>query len=151
MEQNFRITEIKRVIMVGKDEYPEKMTSYGHTLNSNELIFHYSGQSTVYFDDLVLPTVPNTIRFLPKGDTKRYDVVRHENGDCIDVFFQTDRSPSALSILTARKTKSLARCSKSCLQPGWEKTTDIILNRFRFFIKSLPSFKKATLPRGNTF
>lgn len=91
MEQNFRITEIKRVIMVGKDEYPEKMTSYGHTLNSNELIFHYSGQSTVYFDDLVLPTVPNTIRFLPKGDTRRYDVVRHENGDCIDVFFQTDR------------------------------------------------------------
>ena len=41
MEETFVITEIKRIIMVGKEEYPEQMTSFGHTLNYNELIFHF--------------------------------------------------------------------------------------------------------------
>ena len=91
MEEKFIITEIKRVVMVGKDEYPDQTLSFGHTLRSNELIFHFSGYDTVYFDDLVLETKPNTIRFLPKGETDRYDVLRHERGECIDVCFQTDR------------------------------------------------------------
>ena len=97
MEERFIITNIDRVIMVGKDEYPAQVTSFKHRLNCNELIFHFSGYSTVYFNDLVLELKPNTVRFLPKGESKRYDVVRHERGDCIDVFFQTDRpiAPSA--------------------------------------------------------
>ena len=107
MEEKFVITEIKRIIMVGKEEYPEQITSFGHTLNCNELIFHISGHVTIYFDDLVLETRPDTVRFLPKGTTKRYDAVRHESGDCIDVFFQADRpiSPQALVIDAAHNEK----------------------------------------------
>ena len=85
------ITEIKRIVIVGKNEYSEPMLSFGHTLNYNELIFHFSGHATVFFDDLVLETKPNTIRFLPHGETRRYDVLRHEIGECIDVFFRADR------------------------------------------------------------
>ena len=77
--------------MVGKNEYSTPMTSFSHALEQNELIFHFSGQATVFFDDLVLETKPNTIRFLPKGEPKRYDVLRHERGECIDVFFSADR------------------------------------------------------------
>ena len=95
MEEKFVITEIKRVIMVGKNEYSEPMLSFGHTLNYNELIFHFSGHATVFFDDLVLETKPNTIRFLPKGETKRYDVLRKERGECIDVCFSADRPLSS--------------------------------------------------------
>ena len=91
MEEKFVITEIKRVVMVGKNEYSTPMISFGHTLNHNELIFHFSGHATVFFDDLVLETKPNTIRFLPQGETKRYDVLRHEFGECIDVCFSADR------------------------------------------------------------
>ena len=107
MEQNFVITEITRVIMVGKEEYPEQMTSFGHTLNCNELIFHISGHTTIYFNDLILETKPNTVRFLPKGTTQRYDVVRHKSGDCIDVYFQADRplSPQAFVIDVAHNEK----------------------------------------------
>ena len=94
MEGKFVITEINRIVMVGKSEYPEQMTSFGHTLSHNELIFHFSGYSTVFFDDLMLETKPNTIRFLPQGKTKRYDVLRHERGECIDIFFNTDRPVS---------------------------------------------------------
>ena len=91
MEEKFVITEIKRVVMVGKNEYSTPMISFGRTVNHNELIFHFSGHATVYFDDLVLETNPNTIRFLPQGETKRYDVLRHERGECIDVCFRADR------------------------------------------------------------
>lgn len=90
MEEKFVITEIKRVVMVGKNEYCAPMISFGHTVNHNELIFHFSGHATVFFDDLVLETKPNTIRFLPQGETKRYDVLRHERGECIDVCFSAD-------------------------------------------------------------
>ena len=86
MEEKFVITELRRVIMVGKDEYNEKLISFGHNIKSNELIFNFSGHSTVYFNDLQLEQYPNTIRFLPKGEVSRYDVLRHERGECIDIF-----------------------------------------------------------------
>ena len=50
METDFIVTDIKRVIMVGKDEYPEQITTFKHDLQSNELIFNFSGHSTVYFN-----------------------------------------------------------------------------------------------------
>jgi AraC-like DNA-binding protein len=85
--------------MVGKDEYPEQTISFGHTLEQNELIFHFSGYGTVFFDDLILETKPNTIRFLPQGETKRYDVLRQEYGECIDVFFSADRPISSQALI----------------------------------------------------
>ena len=91
MKDKFVITEITRVIMVGKDEYTEPKNSFSRVLDNNELIFHFSGHTHVYFDDIVLETVPNSIRFLPQGNLKRYDVERHRAGECIDVFFKTDR------------------------------------------------------------
>ena len=100
MKDKFIITEINRVIMVGKDEYPAKLTSFKHNLRCHELIFHFSGYATVYFNDEALEIKPNTIRFLPKGNTKRYDIVRHENGECIDVFFQTDHPISPCAFVT---------------------------------------------------
>ena len=107
MEEKFVITEIKRIVMVGKNEYSTPMISFGHTVNHNELVFHFSGQATVFFDDLVLETKPNTIRFLPQGETKRYDVLRHDRGECIDVCFSADRplSPQAFVIDVAHNEK----------------------------------------------
>ena len=91
MEEQFIITEIKRVAMVGKNEYMDKKSVFSSTLHYNELIFHFSGHITVYFDDLVLEDLPNTIRFLPKGEFSRYEVLRHERGDCILIAFSADR------------------------------------------------------------
>ena len=91
MEEKFIITSIERVIMVGKDHYSDKHLHFNSTLANNELIFHFSGHTEVYFDDLILETKPNTIRFLPEGASKRYDVLCHEHSACIDVFFKTDR------------------------------------------------------------
>ena len=105
MENNFIITGIDRVIMVGPNEYKSLYTSFSNNLKYNELIFHFSGQSTVYFDNLVLETNPNTIRFLPEGSFSRYDVLRREHGECIFVAFSADRpiSDKAFVISSLRK------------------------------------------------
>ena len=100
MEQNFIVTKIDRVILVGKEEYPDQKIAFHGRLNSQELIFHFSGQATVFFDDLVLETTPNTIRYLPQGEIKKYEVIRHLRGECIVVYFQSDvpLSPCAFVI-----------------------------------------------------
>ena len=66
MDNVFTITKIERVAMVGKEEYPQEHIVFGTDILCNELIFHLSGESTVFFDNTVLHTKANTIRFLPK-------------------------------------------------------------------------------------
>ena len=91
MKHDFVITGIDRIILVGKEEYPEEKTSFSTEVICNELIFHFSGDMTNYFDDQVFEVKAGTVRFLPKGHASRYDVVRRESGECVDVFFSTDR------------------------------------------------------------
>ena len=100
MENSIVITEIKQVILVGKEEYRDDRTAFRSTLPSHELICHFSGQNTILFDDLVLEERANTVRFLPKGKSKRYEVLRHEHGECIDVFFESQVPLSPVAFVT---------------------------------------------------
>lgn len=90
MDNDFVITKINRVILVGKNEYKEKVTKFTGALRSNELIFHMSGKATVHFNGKILTCEKDVIRFLPKGDNWEYVVDREEWGECIDVFFDTN-------------------------------------------------------------
>lgn len=113
MNQNFTVTDIKRIILVGKDEYPEEKTSFSGYIAANELIFQFSGKSINYFGNQVLKIEPGTVRFLPKGDHGRYDIVREENGECIDVFFFTDQPISEKAfILDMRKNARVGNLFK---------------------------------------
>lgn len=98
MEHNFVVTKIERVAMVGKEEYPQDHITFGTDIPCNELIFHFSGQSTVFFDQVVLQTKENSIRFLPKMKVSRYEVF-HQPGDCILVDFQTDNPVSDVAFV----------------------------------------------------
>ena len=91
MNDRILITNIHRVIMVGKEEYPEQITEFkSERLAHNELIYHLSGEATVYFNGLELRSFPGAVRFLPVGDCSQYVVSRKSPGECIDVFFDTD-------------------------------------------------------------
>ena len=92
MDFGFLVTDIHRVIMVGKEEYPERTTVFkARRLIYNEMIFHISGKAKVVFNGKELETRPGTVRFLPSGECFEYRVERMEEGDCIDVFFGTDQ------------------------------------------------------------
>lgn len=90
MKQDFIITGIERVILIDKNEYSQNKIVFTCPLKSNELIFHFSGKSTVYFNNKILNIKENTICFLPKGEYDEYVVERSEYGECIDIFFDTD-------------------------------------------------------------
>lgn len=111
MNNKFAITDIKRVILVGKDEYKETITSFTNKTCSNELIFHLSGESTVFFNGKQLDVKKDTIRFLPQGEINEYIVKRKERGECIDIFFNTDipvtNEAFVLKLNQSEKIKSL--------------------------------------------
>lgn len=94
MENDFVVTGIKCVIMVDKNEYPEKVTEFKSRKINNELIFHFSGECRVYFNNQVFKIPPETLRFLPEGNVDRYIVERQIPGECIDIMFYTDRPVS---------------------------------------------------------
>ena len=126
MDNKFVITSITRVLSIHSDEHTPKSSTYEHTLKSNELIFHFSGHTTVFFDDLIFETSPNTIRFLPQGETKRYDVLRDgpDSDSCIDVFFRADRvvSPQAF-VMHVSQGEKLGMLFKR-LFSTWNSKTD---------------------------
>jgi len=100
MEKDFIITGIDRIVYIGKEEYPEKVTRFEMSEVRNELIFNFSGQNTIYFNGKALKTVPDTVRFLPAGRVYEYVVDREENGACIDIVFTADRSISKEAVIT---------------------------------------------------
>ena len=111
MNNKFAITDIKRVILVGKDEYKETIISFTNKTCSNELIFHLSGESTVFFNGKQLDVKKDTIRFLHQGEIHEYIVKRKERGECIDIFFDTDipvtNEAFVLKLNQSEKIKSL--------------------------------------------
>ena len=90
MNTDFVITKIYRIVMVDKNEYREKVTAFDEKFYNNEMIFHFSGKATVYFNDEVLHTSENTVRFLPKGEASKYVVDREEHGECILINFDAN-------------------------------------------------------------
>lgn len=109
MEQSFIVTGIKRVILVGKEEYPEQITEFRGQLYCNELIFNLSGDSVVRFNGKVFRCKENTVRFLPKGENREYIVERLEKGECIDIFFSSDRPAAEEAfVMTPQNSTAIA-------------------------------------------
>ena len=67
MNHDLIITEINNVIYVDQDMYREPETVFHHELEYHELIFNFSGHSTIHFNGRSLQSHPGTLRFLPKG------------------------------------------------------------------------------------
>ena len=113
MNNKFTITDINRVILVGKDEYTEKVISFSNNKynHHHELIYQISGKSVVAFNGQQLEISKDTIRFLPAGEINEYTVDRIERGECIDIFFDTNipiaDEAFVLKLKQSEKIKSL--------------------------------------------
>lgn len=111
MNNNFIVTEIHRVIFVGKEEYRDEVCVFPGDLRYNELILHMSGSGTVDFNGKRMKISENTIRFLPKGENREYIVRTETEGECIDVFFDSDCPVSdeafALNLKSNEKVNTL--------------------------------------------
>ncbi len=90
MNTHRHITAIRHVILVNEDVYSKPTLDFTHELVSQELIFYFSGHTTVQFGKKTLQDTPDSLRYLPKGKPDIYRVHRHAPSECIDVFFDTD-------------------------------------------------------------
>ncbi len=100
MNNDFIITNISRIIFVGKDEFKEPILKFSNdSLVTNELIYSLSGNSSVKFNGLTLLREKDTINFLPKGKTDEYIVDNHIKIECIDIFFDTDKPISDVAFI----------------------------------------------------
>lgn len=83
------VTDICSVIYVkGKDL--AKSNDFSCKLKHHELIFRISGACEVEFDDQRFIEKENYIRFLPRGAGEKYRTERISDGDCVDIFFDSD-------------------------------------------------------------
>ena len=90
MNKDCIVTKINSIILFSGRHIDEGFSSFRPFLPYNELIFHLSGDSMITFDDKTYHCEKGTLRYLPKGAHKIYEVRRHQVGDCIDIFFDTD-------------------------------------------------------------
>ena len=90
MNNKFVITDISRIILVGKDEYKEPVLNFKGDLKHNELIYYLSGSAEIRFNGLELKREKDSINFLPKGKNEEYIVFNRERSECIDIYFDTD-------------------------------------------------------------
>lgn len=86
---------ISKIISVNRYETEEadrgKLFKYCMGASHYELIFVFSGESTVIYGDRQIKDCRNSIRFLPKNvNNGVYNVSVTEPGACIDIYFDTD-------------------------------------------------------------
>lgn len=85
------VTDINRIVFVDENEYDsDKLVFSSPLLRYHELIFHFSGDNVVYFNDKILFEGENYVRFLPKGECNKYVVERRKRGACIDICFSSN-------------------------------------------------------------
>ncbi len=143
MVDNFIITEITRVVHVDKNEYPEKITRFkAKELTANEIIFHYSGKATVYFNGQVLQTNANTVRFLPKGENREYIVDREEPGDCILVCFNADREVGSIAETVFVKNEKVGALFKKLFLKWVQKDEQYYFECMSLLYKIFAEIKK---------
>lgn len=139
------VTKLNRVAFVDKNEYPEKKTYFETTLHGNEIIFHFSGHATVFFDESVFETKENTIRFLPEGNTKRYIVDRIECGNCILISFRTAEPISNEAfVIDASKNKKLPHLFKKAFSAWIKKEEGFYFECISILYKILSELQKDT-------
>lgn len=89
MRHDFIITKICNVIPY-ESQASDKVIAFRNNLSTSELIYHFSGKSLVCFNGKTALCEKNTVRFLPKGETRKYTVALMDHIECIDIFFDTD-------------------------------------------------------------
>ena len=84
------VGDIISIIYVKSKELA-KRSDFSRKLEHHELIFRISGSCEVDFDDQRFIEKENYIRFRPRGAGEKYLVQRFDEGDCVDIFFDSDK------------------------------------------------------------
>ena len=143
--EKFIIYDINRIILVDKNEYLEKRTVFSaKQLLYHELIYHFSGEAMVYFNQEKLYTPPNTIRYLPIGNCERYIVDRSEKGECIDICFSSNIPLAKTAFVVNVKNEKIATLFKRIFSVWVRKDEGYYLECISLLYKILAEMQKTS-------
>ena len=143
MNERFIITDINRIVLVETHKYPEKKTSFPpKSLYHHELIYHFSGNSTVYFNNKILKTQPNSIRYLPLGPCEKYIVDREKHGECIDIFFSSNIPLADCAFVVSVKNEKIASLFKKIFSLWVTKNEEYYLESVSILYKIIAEMRK---------
>ena len=141
--ENLIITDINRIIFVGKNEYKEKTIVFPYkTLFYHELIYHISGNSTVYFNEETLQVSPNVIRYLPAGDCTKYIVDGKTPSECIDVFFSSNIPLDERAFTLSVKNEKIQNLFKKIFLLWTQKENEYYLECVSLLYKIIAEMRK---------
>ncbi len=143
--KNLIITNLDRIVLVEKHEYPEKKTDFSvRQTIYQELIYHFSGDAVVEFNSKILHTSPNTVRYLPAGKCEKYIVTRKDHGDCIDIVFASQQPLSDEAFVMAVKNEKLATLFKKAFSVWIQKDEGYYLECLSLIYKILAEMQKSS-------
>ena len=144
MDERLIITNINRIVLVGENEYPEKTTQFpSKYLYNHELIYHFSGESTVYFNKETLKTFPNSIRYLPIGPCEKYIVDRKKHGECIDICFTSNIPLADSAFVIPVKNEKIASLFKKIFTLWATKGEEYYLESISLLYKIIAEMRKS--------
>jgi len=89
--KSINIKRIVSVLHTNREGRAIKSLQFNGTLRSYEIILTVSGENYTNFGDRTIHNVPGTVEYLPKGiPNTSYTVDIEENGESIDIIFDTD-------------------------------------------------------------
>lgn len=145
MKDKFVITDISRVVLIGKNEYPEKKIIFSSKyLHDHELIYHFSGTTTVQFNKQILKTQPNSIRYLPAGPCEEYTVDRETRGECIDICFSSNQPISDSAFVILSKNDKIGNLFKKIFSLWVAKNEEYYLECISLLYKIIAETKKTS-------
>ena len=143
MDDKLIIYNINRVVFVGKNEYNEKkITFHSKELLHHELIYHFSGETIVCFNNETLSTRPNTIRYLPMGRCEKYTVDRIDRGECIDIAFASNMPLSEKAFVTGVQNEKISMLFKKIFSVWIQKNEGYYLECISILYKILSEMQK---------
>lgn len=143
MDERLIITDINRIVLVDKNEYPEKTTQFpAKHLYHHELIYHFSGEATVYFNEQTLKTHPNSIRYLPIGPCEKYIVDRKNHGECIFICFTSNLPLADSAFVIPVKNEKIASLFKKIFSLWVAKNEEYYLECVSLLYKIIAEMKK---------
>ena len=152
MKEKFMIQDIDNIIFVGRGEYLEKRIKFQQKkLWHHELIYHFSGSATVYFNKQQLKTSSNTIRYLPEGTCEKYIVEQQEPQESIDIFFSSSIPLAESAFVIDVKNEKISMLFKKIFSVWVQQSEGYYFECISILYKILAEMQKKRYVPDNQF
>lgn len=90
--ENINITKIYHINQYKRSHADSFISEYGNFFHTHEFVFFLSGENDTTVGGIEIHDCPNSIRFMPKGQSTGKYIVHHlkDYSSCVDIYFDTD-------------------------------------------------------------